>query len=149
MKITHLFIYLFNPYLRIYLLILGKEGGRKRPLIWEGKSGSVASHSAPTGDQNHNLLVNGIMLQPTEPPGQGIIAQIVKERNMNTFFKIILFRAHHNNDPAAYLASLSFLPLSYMLWLYWTSCHFPAMLHLLPFLFLYICVLFLHLSLAR
>lgn len=48
-------------------------------------------------------------------------------------------RARHNHRPAC-LSSLSFLPLSSILWLCWTCCHFPAKLHLL-FMSLYICVL--------
>ena len=31
----------------------------------------AAFHSAPAGDGTHNLLEYGMMLQPTEPPGQG------------------------------------------------------------------------------
>lgn len=41
-------------------------------------------------------------------------------------------RARHNHRPAC-LSSLSFLPLSSILWLCWTCCHFPAKLHLSSF----------------
>lgn len=60
-----------------------------------------------------------------------LIAQLLKEREYEYIISLnhafcflkelkllsMAHRAHHNLDPP-YLASLSFLPLSYMLWLY-------------------------------
>ena len=44
-----------------------KERERERDIIW------LPPVRAPTQDQNHNLLVCGMMLQPAEPHGQGFL----------------------------------------------------------------------------
>ena len=64
-------IYLCNPHLRLYLLIAERE---RRWGERQTQSGSVVSCMCPTWgprDQTCNLLVYGMMLQRTEPHGQG------------------------------------------------------------------------------
>ena len=45
----------------------------KETLMWERNIDQLTPVPALTRDQTHNLLVHGMMLQPTETPGQGSV----------------------------------------------------------------------------
>ena len=68
------FVCVFNSHPRVCLLILEREEGVGVDL--GGVGGEREINWLPpihvlTKDGTHNLLVYGMMLQPTEPPGQG------------------------------------------------------------------------------
>ena len=81
----------FNPHLSIYLLILEKRRGERNICVRE-KHWSVSSCTcldqiepaaqvcALTGNWTLNFLVCGTMPQPTEPPGQGLVLDILKNQ---------------------------------------------------------------------
>ena len=51
----------------------GGEEGREREIDVREKHRSVVPGTHLAGDQTYNLLVHRMMLQPTEPPGQGAL----------------------------------------------------------------------------
>ena len=84
-RLTFLLL-LFKPHLKTCLLILEREEkrkGRERKIDVREKHLSVASYVPRPGakpamwvcvlteNQTHDISVDGTMLQPTEPPGQG------------------------------------------------------------------------------
>ena len=78
------FFFFFNPHLRICFLILergvNREGGRERKRetsMWERNIDQLPPVCALTGEQTHNLLVFGTMLQPTEPPARALLFLII------------------------------------------------------------------------
>ena len=90
--------FIFSPHPRIFLLILQREEAIERKTetsLWERNIDQLPPVCTPTGDQTHNLgmcpdqgsdpqlLVHGMMLQPTEPPGQG------KDQYLNNMFILI------------------------------------------------------------
>ena len=71
------FFLIFNPHLRICLLILERkrQGERERERnrdVWEN-SNRLPSVCALTWDQTRKILVHRMTFRPTEPPGQGWI----------------------------------------------------------------------------
>ena len=58
----------------VYFRERGKGGKREREQEREGERENIDQLTpvhALTGDRTHRLLVYGMMLQPTDPPGQG------------------------------------------------------------------------------
>ena len=82
----------FNPHPRMCLLILERKEGKERERNIDVRETSIGCllytpqlgiepatlECALTQNQTHNLLVYGMMLQPTEPPGQSCMLLVLK-----------------------------------------------------------------------
>ena len=64
--------------MRIFIIIDFRKRRRERDINVREKHRSIASHSCPDQGSNHNLLVYGMMPQPTKSPGQGTGLPIFK-----------------------------------------------------------------------